>query len=73
MQKDDVMDVKQCKTCLGCGLVADTKEQEPWTVWQNLPIKNAGSLLMGLIKPMPCPECAFGLVQKTLERSNNGK
>lgn len=47
----------KCQYCDGCGRVADTEEQEPWSAWENLPVKSAIGVLIGLVQPMPCPQC----------------
>ena len=47
----------QCKKCDGCGRVAATADEEPWSVWANLPTQSATAVLLGLVKPKPCPSC----------------
>ena len=49
--------MNKCKTCDGCGKVADTDDREPWTFWANLPAQSATAVLMGLVKPINCPAC----------------
>lgn len=46
-----------CPKCRGCGRVANTKRQEPWTAWENLPLISSASVLLGIVKPITCPEC----------------
>jgi hypothetical protein len=46
-----------CVKCAGCGQVADTDDQEPWTMWTKLPLESSAAVLMGLVKPKPCPAC----------------
>jgi hypothetical protein len=46
-----------CPKCDGCGQVADTDDQEPWTAWTSLPLQSSAAVLMGLVKPIPCPVC----------------
>jgi len=46
-----------CPKCDGCGRVANSDDQEPWTVWENLPLKSAAAVLIGLVRPIPCPVC----------------
>ena len=48
---------EKCKKCDGCGLVATTDEEEPWTHWQNLPKESQGPMNLGLVRSMQCPEC----------------
>lgn len=49
---------KPCPKCEGCGQVADTDDQEPWTFWLKLPLESAAAVLMGLVNPIPCPVCS---------------
>jgi len=54
-----VMDrpAKACPKCEGCGRVADTDDQEPWSAWADLPPGADMAVRLGLVKPMPCPKC----------------
>lgn len=52
------MDPSVCAKCEGCGQVADTEDEEPWSRWMELPLKNSVVVVMGLVKPKPCPECS---------------
>lgn len=47
----------KCTKCDGCGKVADSDDEEPWTVWTSLPLHSSLAVLMGLVKPKDCPEC----------------
>lgn len=47
----------ECSKCEGCGKVADSDDQEPWTAWLAMPLGSSGAVLLGLVKPIPCPEC----------------
>lgn len=47
----------KCLKCDGCGRVANTDAEEPWTQWAELPVQSAAAVLMGIVKPIPCPEC----------------
>jgi hypothetical protein len=47
-----------CQTCDGCGQVADTDDQEPWSMWESLPPGSDIAVRLGLVKPIPCPTCA---------------
>lgn len=47
-----------CQKCGGCGKVADTEDEEPWTAWTELPLQSSIAVLMGLVKPKPCPVCS---------------
>ena len=50
-------DKLKCVKCDGCGKVADTDDQEPWSTWMKLPVQSAAAILIGLVKPIPCPNC----------------
>jgi hypothetical protein len=47
----------KCQKCDGCGKVADTDDQEPWTTWTSLPLHSAIAVVAGLVRPMTCPQC----------------
>jgi DnaJ-class molecular chaperone len=47
----------KCTRCDGCGQLADTKDEEPWTAWTSLPLHSAAGVLSGLVKPKLCPAC----------------
>ncbi len=51
------MSEEKCLKCDGCGKVADTEEQEPWTAWTSIPLQSSMAVLMGLVKPITCPKC----------------
>ena len=46
-----------CTKCEGCGQVANTECQEPWTAWESLPAAAQGAIRAGLVRPVVCPEC----------------
>lgn len=46
-----------CSACAGCGQVADTKSQEPWSYWLALPPGADVAVRMGVVRPIPCPAC----------------
>lgn len=50
-------DENKCMKCDGCGKVANTDDQEPWSQWANLPLQSATAVVAGLVKPIECPEC----------------
>ena len=54
------MKKRPCKTCDGCGKVANDGENTAWTMWASLPLKSALAVTMGFVKPIPCPDC-YGL------------
>lgn len=46
-----------CVRCDGEGRVADTDDMEPWSAWANLPPGSDLAVRLGLITPIPCPDC----------------
>jgi len=50
-------DKQECGKCEGCGQIANDDEGTPWKYWLEIPVKSAGAILMGLVKPITCPEC----------------
>lgn len=51
-------DREKCDRCWGCGLIASSDDGEPWTMWLEMPLGSSMAVLMGLIFPLPCPDCA---------------
>ena len=49
-------DIK-CLKCMGCGQIANDEEGTPWSYWEKLPYESAAAIIIGLIKPITCPEC----------------
>jgi hypothetical protein len=47
----------KCVTCDGCGKIADDDDGTPWTFWAELPIQSTAAVMLGLVKPIPCPTC----------------
>jgi hypothetical protein len=47
----------ECQTCAGCGQVANDDDRTPWKHWLELPLASSGSVLLGLVKPIECPDC----------------
>jgi len=52
-----ICDVHRCRKCDGCGRIGTDDEGTPWTFWENLPVKSAAAVLLGLVRPVTCPEC----------------
>jgi RecJ-like exonuclease len=50
-------DTKLCQHCDGCGQIANDDEGTPWTFWVDLPVKSAAAVILGLVRPIPCPKC----------------
>lgn len=48
---------RPCERCDGCGQVASSDHQEPWTAWLGLPLKSSLAVLAGLVRPITCPAC----------------
>lgn len=47
----------ECTKCAGCGRVANSERQEPWKYWEDLPLKSAAAVVLGVVRPIQCPEC----------------
>lgn len=47
----------KCRRCDGCGQIADSDDGEPWSMWLDLPLRAAVAVTMGLVRPIPCPNC----------------
>ena len=50
--------LERCKRCDGCGQISDGEDGEPWSVWMKLPLESSAAVRLGLVKPIPCPECS---------------
>ncbi len=46
-----------CPRCEGCGQIADTEQAGPWTWWLDLKPPSNMAVVIGLVKPIPCPKC----------------
>lgn len=54
-----------CGKCSGCGQVANTDREEPWTEWLKLPLQSRLSVQIGIVKAIECPICkGSGLKEK---------
>jgi len=49
--------MSKCDRCDDCHFIANDDEQSAWWVWETLPVQSALSVTMGLVKPIPCPDC----------------
>lgn len=47
-----------CPKCQGEKLVANSDDQEPWSTWASLPPGSDLAVRLGLVQPVPCPECS---------------
>ena len=47
-----------CSTCQGEGQIANDDERTPWSAWANLPPGSDLAVRMGLVFPIPCPDCS---------------
>jgi hypothetical protein len=56
-EEEVALDPAKCPKCWGCGKVADTEDQEPWTAWEELPPGSDLAVRAGLVKPLTCPVC----------------
>ena len=48
---------RECPTCAGCGQVATDTDRTPWKYWLELPLHSAAAVLLGVVRPVECPEC----------------
>lgn len=46
-----------CFRCMGCGKIANDEEGSPWSYWAKVPFESAAAIILGVIKPITCPEC----------------
>jgi hypothetical protein len=44
-----------CPRCSGCGQIANDDDGTPWKYWAELPPGSNLAVVMGLVKPIPCP------------------
>lgn len=49
--------IPACTACHGEGVVANTRNREPWSAWLSLPSGSDAAVRMGLVRPIPCPAC----------------
>lgn len=49
---------RKCGRCEGCGQIANDEDGSPWSAWASLPPGSDLAVRMGLVRPIPCPECA---------------
>ena len=47
----------KCQRCDGCGKIANDEDGTPWTFWEKLPLQSAGAAVMGMVRPIDCPDC----------------
>lgn len=47
----------KCSRCRGCGQIANSEDGEPWIDWESLPEPSKLAMRLGLVAPIPCPEC----------------
>jgi RecJ-like exonuclease len=48
----------ECVRCDGCGQIANSEDGAPWSAWESLPVRSALAVDWGLVRPIPCPDCA---------------
>ena len=46
-----------CPKCLGCGQIASDDDESPWSLWEDLKPPANLAVVMGLVRPLPCPKC----------------
>jgi hypothetical protein len=49
-----------CLRCEDCGQIASGDEGAPWTYWQDLPPGSDLAVQLGVVRPIPCPDCRGG-------------
>lgn len=49
-----------CSRCYGCGRIADSDDGEPWSWWETLPWPSNAAVVLGVVRPIPCPACSAG-------------
>lgn len=47
----------QCHRCEGCGKIDNGDDGAPWTLWERLPPGSDLAVRLGMVRPIPCPEC----------------
>lgn len=57
LEAQEPMESLQCERCAGCGQIADDEDGTPWSTWEALPQQSKAAINMGLVKPIPCPDC----------------
>jgi hypothetical protein len=55
MDKDKTY--RTCDKCDGCGRIANSEKGEPWTDWERLPPGSDLAVRLGIVRPIPCPDC----------------
>jgi len=43
--------------CDGCGRIASDVDQTPWSYWLAMRPGSDLAIFLGVVKPIPCPEC----------------
>lgn len=62
-----------CTKCQGCGQVANTDAEEPWSQWADLPSESSAAVIVGLVKPITCPDCnGSGMKSQPLDKLSRG-
>jgi hypothetical protein len=47
----------ECSRCAGCGQIANDDDGTPWVYWAELKPPSNMAVALGLVFPLPCPEC----------------
>jgi hypothetical protein len=47
----------ECPQCEGCGRIANDGHGTPWIYWERAPQELRAAVLLGKIRPLPCPRC----------------
>lgn len=51
-------DSAMCIRCDGCGQIDNGDTGEPWSAWEALPEQSKLFMRLGIVKPIPCPDCS---------------
>ena len=49
-----------CKRCHGSKLVANSDDMDAWCHWAELPPGSDIAVRAGIVRAVPCPDCASG-------------
>ena len=47
----------KCPKCMGCGKVANSRDEEPWSARRSLPLKSFVAVFTGMVRSKTCSLC----------------
>lgn len=62
-----------CDRCEGSGQIANSDSGEPWPAWENLPPGSDVAVRLGIVKPIPCPDCGGKGTRLVAEDPSNAR